>query len=440
MRNCVVRGLATAVLLGGSAALVGCSGSDDAPGDAGGEDPGAPAASSHHLGALHQHTSYSDGHPTAIPADMFRQSRERGLAFNAATEHSDFLFLPVVPIFECLLPEDPNLLECLGSRLEEPGRMALLKWRQTQEQARGESSENFVGIRGFEWTNPRHGHINVYFSRHYVSAFIDGGIITMNAFWNWFTRPTSLLGGADALLSFNHPGREDTFADFDPGYTWNDVEFVPEVAPRAFGMEVFNRGSRRNFDEFYVRALDNGWHLAPIGSEDHHEVDWGALYLAKTSIITDDLSEEGLHDAMLQRRVYALLDNNAQSLADFACLTWRADDEEMGSVLVRAPEDNVRLRGTAFLRDGEGQCTQQPYDGRMEIVTTGELLGRVVAEGNALEGTLTHRVRAGDEQVGPHDQAWYILRLRNRDDEVVAYSAPVWIGETRAPREGLLAP
>lgn len=426
-RSGVLAGVLAAV------ALVACGGSEP-PANAGGADEPPQRSATHHFGALHQHTSFSDGHPNAIPADMFRQTRERGLAFSAASEHSDFLFLPVVPIFECLLPEDPNLLDCLGSRLEQPDRMAIFKWQQTLEQARGESTEDYVGIRGFEWTNPRHGHINVYFSRHYVSAFLDGGILTMEAFWNWFTRPTSLLGGSDGLMSFNHPGREDTFADFDPGYTWNDVEYVPEAAPRAIGMEVFNRGGRRNFDEFYVRALDNGWHLAPIGSEDHHGSDWGALDLAKTSIITDDLSEDGLRAAMLERNVYALLDNDAASLADFACLRWRADGEEMGAALIREPDATVRLRAAAFRRDSEGRCTAQPYPGRMEIVTSGELLGRVIAEADAESGALERVVRAGDNRVGPNEQAWYLLRLRNRNDDVVAFSAPVWIGESRAPR------
>lgn len=384
---------------------------------------------------MHQHSGFSDGFPTSIPADYFRQARDRGLRFNSSAEHSDFLFLPLLPLLECLIPTDPTLIACLGDRISEPDRISLLKWRDTLVQARGESRDEFVGIRGFEWTNPRHGHINVYFSENYISVFIGVGILTMDAFWSWFTRPTNMFGGADGLGSFNHPGREDSLAGFDPGFTWNDMAYVAEAADRMIGIELFNRSGRRGFEEFYFRALDNGWHLAPIGSEDHHDLEWGALNLAKTSIITDDLSEEGLKTAMKDRRVYALLENSAQSWADFACLHFDADGEPMGSILLRAPGDTVRLRASATLRDSNGDCNSQPYPGQLELVTSGAIDGIVVATADSRQGRLEHSVDAGEKRVGPNQQAWYLLRLFNDAGETTAYSAPIWIGESRAPRQ-----
>lgn len=424
MAWCVAAGLVT----GGGLAACGSSS------DGGGTAPGAPEQPPHHLGAMHQHSAFSDGHPLAIPADYFRQARERGLAFNASAEHSDFLFLPVVPLFECLIPSEPSLLECLTDRLTNADRVSLFKWRDTLEQARGESREHFVGIRGFEWTNPRHGHINVYFSQHYASALLDGGILTMQAFWSWFTRSPSLLGGADGIMTFNHPGREDTFADFDPGFTFNGMEYVPEAAARMVGVEVFNRGNRRDFVEWWVRALDQGWHAAPIGSEDHHGLDWGALDLAKTSIVTDDLSEAGLRAAFLQRRFYALLDNDAESLADYACIVLSADGAPMGSELLRADGERVTLEGAVFMRDTTGACTAQPFAGRVELVTTGDAEGVVVADQRTDAGTLRWETTAGEHAVGPYAQSWYFLRVRRDDDTIVGYSAPVWIGPQPSSR------
>lgn len=416
--------------------LAGCGSSSNPAGGNGGDGTAGEnvAESRHLLGAAHQHSAFSDGHPTAIPADYFRQARERGLAFNFSAEHSDFLFLPVVPAVECTLPEPPTLLDCLEDRLSGADRRSLFKWADTLNMARGESTDHFTGVRGFEWTNQRHGHINVYFSQNYTSAVLDGGMVTMDLFWSWFTRPVAALGGADGLASFNHPGREDTFAAFDPGYTWDGLAYIPDAAPRMVGLEVFNRGSARNFLEFFVLALDNGWHVAPVGSEDHHGLDWGALNLAKTSIVTDDLSEAGLKAAMRQRRIYALLDSEAQSLADFACLHFFADDAFMGAELLREAGETVTLRGSAYQRDSNGDCTRQPYQGQLQILTSGGENGAIVADASANAGELVHRVSAGAGRVGPNAQAWYVLRLLRDEDTVVAYSAPVWIGEGTAPR------
>src|SRR5918998_1752777 len=149
-------------------------------------------------GAIHEHTAYSDGEPGTRPAHAFR------------------------------------------------------RWAAIAEQADAATDSSFVGVRGFEWTNDRHGHINVLFSRNYTNAKVDLGYLSMDFFWRWFTKPPSLGGGADGLGTFNHPSRR-TIGDIlpggllgflppaeQPGTQWDDFRHVPAADRRMVGMELFN--------------------------------------------------------------------------------------------------------------------------------------------------------------------------------------------------------
>jgi len=42
-------------------------------------------------GLMHEHSSYSDGEPTSIPADYFRIAQTAGYSFVGSSEHSDSL-------------------------------------------------------------------------------------------------------------------------------------------------------------------------------------------------------------------------------------------------------------------------------------------------------------------------------------------------------------
>src|SRR5437867_13240439 len=126
---------------------------------------GQPPASSHHLvidtaqqalslsrplhhhrlhlfyGDLHNHTGYSGG--TGRPEDALRQMRERGLHFAAITDHGEF--------FD-----------------RETAIREADKWAAAAQQVAAATDEAFVAIRGFEWSSPRHGHSNVWWSAAYT--------------------------------------------------------------------------------------------------------------------------------------------------------------------------------------------------------------------------------------------------------------------------------
>src|SRR5689334_24040140 len=85
-------------------------------------------------GDLHNHTGYSDG--VGRPEDALRQMRTRGLHFAAITDHGEWLDRETVI-------RDAE------------------KWAAAARQGAAHSDDDFVAIRGFEWSSPHQGHSNV---------------------------------------------------------------------------------------------------------------------------------------------------------------------------------------------------------------------------------------------------------------------------------------
>lgn len=363
-----------------------------------GADGAAPPAFKRFIGALHEHSAYSDGWPGTRPSDYFAAGRAAGLDFMGSGEHSDNSSVPMTFNEQCL---GPDLSLCVGGDDEQPAD-SLRKWDATLEQARASSDATFTGFRGFEWTSDRFNHINVYLSENFTTAKTDGGYATLDAFWRWFTKPAALGGGGDGLATFNHPGSKKLLED-DAARDFNGFAYVPAADARMIAMEVFNGqrdyGSRGDGSGYYVRALDAGWHIGAIGAEDSHgeatEM-WASPDLAKTVILATNNSESSLRAAMLARRFYAVRSSGIS-------LEFTVDGEEMGSRLVRPVNAELQVLARS-----------NPNDLALELVTSG---GKVVGTGT---GTMELKLPAAAEH------RYYFLRAR-RGDEVVAYSSPVWI-------------
>ncbi|MEX2393780.1 MAG: hypothetical protein WD826_04800, partial [Actinomycetota bacterium] len=185
----------------------------------------------HLVGALHNHSGYSDGPPRTTPGTYFANGKAAGLDFMGSSEHSDNADVPVTANEVCLSERAPD---CVATDAD-----SLRKWDATLEQADAASTANYTAFRGFEWTSDRFDHINVYLSANDTNAKIDGGYAAMDTFWDWFTRSPGLGGGADGLGTFNHPGLKN-LDDADPTAQWNDFAYVPSADRRMVGIEVFN--------------------------------------------------------------------------------------------------------------------------------------------------------------------------------------------------------
>lgn len=370
-------------------------------------------------GTMHEHSSYSDGDITKIPADYFATIKQNGYSFAGSSEHSDTLdtgnFISVGS--DCFTTPD-GFLTCLTPSVDE-----LAKWSAVASQAATVSDAmSFLAIRGFEWTSDRFGHINVYFSQNFSNAKTDGGFVgTMESFWSWLARdpampglggsvtsPVPFGGGGDGLAHFNHPG-DKCLSDADPGCDWNGYALVPAVVPQMFGMELYNPGNNDDrYHPFYTRALDAGWQLAPIGSEDEHELKYGSEERAKTLTYATALTTEGFKEAWSARRTMALspgIHLRGELLAEEA--------HPMGSTLNCTAGSSVPMTVKLTQKDGSA------YTGEYRLFSnTGVLVETITGESARFELTAP---ASGETR-------WFMVRAHGgADGKSVAYFAPVWL-------------
>ena len=288
------------------------------PGYAATSDPSPRGRFDWKIGALHEHSGYSDGDIDSVPRDYF-EAAKTGINATASGVQLDFLFssehtdnAQITPTTNATCVSDPSRsVDC--THLED--NSFWWKWQATLRQAREASTPSFTAMRGFEWTNDFYNHMNVYFSTNFRNVKIDGSYLSMDRMWQWLQRPVAEGGGADGLVTFNHPGSSPKLSPFDGGFphsellgenttldNWNEVAYVPAVDARVVGMEV-NGGEDI---EWFVRALTNGWHIGPVAAEDHHERSWASEAMHKTMVLTKGSSPRDYYWALANRRTVAV--------------------------------------------------------------------------------------------------------------------------------------
>lgn len=362
----------------------------------------------HYIGSTHQHSGYSDGYPGTTPRDYFDRGQINGFDFVLGADHSDFYSIPLTLHEACA---SADLLDCISIDLTDP-LGSIFKWPTFADIAKDKTLDGqFVAVRGFEWTSDRFGHINVYFSENITNAKTDGGYVLMPTFWQWFTNePTAIpglsvllggYGGGDAVGVFNHPGDKSLF-DTDPGFNWNNFEYVPDADSQMVGIEVFNDGRdyASNGRAYYQQALDAGWHVGAMASEDHHGTDWSNDDTEKSVMLTENLTTEGIKSAMKNRRMYAVRDFDLR-------MDFFAGNAIMGSQIERKTGSLVTLAGTVY--------------------TTTKHTIELVSNNNEIVATFNNGVFSYDVIVS-EEEKWYYLRVANTDDDrSLAYSSPIWI-------------
>jgi hypothetical protein len=299
--------------------------------------PGADRASRLFTGTsvahadLHNHSLASDG--DGDPALAFESMRSHGLDIAALTDHattSKFAKPPCGDNAECH--------SLLG--IDEAS------WARAGELADAAQADGaFTALRGFEWSSPTLGHMNVWFSQTWIDplstagassgeglgqhltqgfefippsplgAPVDGAVrlaptngSTMRPFYEWLTAPAdtpAVGGGADALAGFNHPGRE-------PG-RFGYFTYDPRLRDRVVSLEMFNRkedylfeGTNDGQPSPLVECLAAGWRPGLIGVTDEHGTNWGSdPAKGRAGVWIEELTRGGVRDAMLARRVFA---------------------------------------------------------------------------------------------------------------------------------------
>ncbi len=241
---------------------------------------------------LHNHTLLSDG--DGDPALAFDSMRGAGLDVAALTDHATY---------------SDNALGVLTDALPQDYRQAAgltpNGWARTREYADAANTDGaFTAIRGFEWSEPLLGHVNVWFTEHYVDVLQAG---LMAPLLEWLRREPGLVldGGADGIAGFNHPGRE-------PG-RFEEFRFDPAARDQMVSLELFNRRDDYLFKGWadeksspLCACLNAGWRTGITGVTDEHGVDWGHPEgKGRTGLWVADHSRAGVKAAMQARRFFA---------------------------------------------------------------------------------------------------------------------------------------
>lgn len=235
---------------------------------------------------LHNHTWLSDGR--GDPERAFASMRAAGLDVAALTDHavlasvvSDLVDLPLARVVGGIDAKAWERLGALADAAHEDG--------------------TFVAWRGFEWSNPVLGHVNVWGTEHYTDPLRTLGR-DLAALYRWLADG----GGGVGLASFNHPGRTGPLR-------FRGFRLEPALSERMVGLEVFNKtfdyvftGATSRRRSALVECLDAGWRPGLLGVSDEHGTDWGVPEgKGRTGLYVRALTREGVREALLARRCFA---------------------------------------------------------------------------------------------------------------------------------------
>lgn len=333
-----------------------------------------------YFGQLHSHTNLSDG--TGTPDQAFTYARDEAkVDYVAITDHSNWFDNDVTGV---------SLASAEGST----------EWKQIKEKAE-QYTENgkFVGIGAFEMTwsgsTGGWGHINTFNTPGFLSR--NNKDITLQKYYEEIAKQPQ------SISQLNHPGK--TFGDFaDFGFYSAAVDQVVNLIEVGNGEGPIRGSGYFPSYEYYTRALDKGWHVAPSNNQDNHKGKWGNANTAKTVMIAPELTREALYDAMRNKRVYSTEDENLQ-------IMYKVNNQVMGSSIGNPSALNVSIQITD--PDAADKI------GKVSIIANG---GTVVTS-KSFSGNTANWEFTLDPQYN-----YYYVRV-DQEDKDIAVTAPVWIGE-----------
>ena len=341
-----------------------------------------------YFGQLHSHTNISDG--AGDVEDAFKHAAGvENLDFLAVTDHSNSFDNENDPCVD------------LGADLMGVSD----EWKQGHDAADAiteQSNGTFVGIYGFEMTwSGGFGHINTFNTPGFESRNSDEFPNNPTGHVNYYNK---LVEVEESLSQFNHPGT--TFGDFaDFGYYSQAYDERINLIEVGNGEGAIGQSGYFPSYEYYTRALDKGWHVAPTNNQDNHKGNWGDSNTARSVVLASELTEEAIYDAIANHRVYATEDNDLSIL-------YSLNDNVMGSII--GEQDAIEIE--AQISDPTDSA-----DMTVEVIVNGGLvIGSKTLSGG--EGTVTFNFDS-------NDYSYYYLRVTQADKNI-AVTALVWTGES----------
>ena len=355
-----------------------------------------------YFGQLHSHTQYSDGAGSLESALSYVKNLPdtANVDFVAFTDHSNY--------FDSTSAANPEGALYDMSLASASSQQTWKSYKDAVAAFNAENAGSMVAMAGFEMTwSGGPGHINTFNTPGIVSrnnATLNNK--TKDAGMQAYYKLLSQSEGANALSQFNHPGT--TFGNFiDFGY-WDAV-----IDTRMYMVEVGNgegqigAGGYYPSYEQYIMALDKGWHVAPTNNQDNHQGRWGNANDARDVVLTDDFTEDGIYEAIRNRRMYATEDKNLE-------LDYTVNGNMMGSI-IDVPE---KLSFEVSFNDPD----------RTDSIAKVEL----VANSGKVAYTWDNAADLAKGSVSvtlDPEYTYYFVRVTEGDGDL-AVTAPVWVGES----------
>lgn len=240
---------------------------------------------------LHNHSLFSDGE--GDPRRAFAQLRQAGLDVAALTDHAS---IPAHVVGGLRRHDYPSARGFALVRTV-PSSLDASEWSAAGRIADAyDEPGSFTALRGFEWTEPWIGHVNVWFSDAFLPVTTPGTVAGLHQ-WLVADEPGALFG-------YNHPGREE--GRFD------DFALAPALVQRMVSLEMFNR-----FDDYVAVGVDvgraspllqclrAGWRPGLAGVSDEHGRHYGLRGKGRTGLWCVEHSRAGVREALSQRRMFA---------------------------------------------------------------------------------------------------------------------------------------
>lgn len=336
---------------------------------------------------MHNHTVMSDGDGRAELA--FASMREAGLDVAALTDHATIFAI------DGLSSGEWSTQATLANAANDPGQ--------------------FTAIRGFEWSHPTHGHINIWNTADFADLLRAG---SPGSLYGWLT------GRPSGLASFNHPGRELG--------RFNNFSFNAGARNQIVGLEMFNRTDDYLFEGWssgmtspLVACLNAGWRPGLMGASDEHGTSWGFHEgKGRSGLWVSENTRAAVFEAMAARRCFAT---------------------RVSGLRVDATANGVRMGGTLNVTGGDVRflldVDRGPvWDGkplRIQVLRPGSAAPTVVAVVDTVNGTVADFTVPLTASGGN----WVVLRVSDPslpsgtpgptghpcNDFGVAYTSPWWL-------------
>nr|WP_272509046.1 CehA/McbA family metallohydrolase [Clostridium ganghwense] len=315
-----------------------------------------------YYGVPHAHTSYSDGKGT--PTEAYMHAKNDNLDFLIITDHSGSL------VRSKLNKEVPNY--------------EMLK---IEADVINQKHNDFLALIGFETKTALWHHCNVINAKDVIGKKTRK---KTEKLYDWLHNKDNIV------LSINHPSR-----------SCKNLPYLIEFDEFINLIEVGNGSPPREYrrsEEYYFKALDNGWHVGAINGQDNHSETWGDADNL-TVVISDKLDIDSFINAMKLRRVYS---TETRTLK----LTVKGNDHWMGSILDLNKGDKLNLQIAA--EDKSNPIT------KIQIISNGGniLNEKMFSKTNTAEWDLSFTIT--------EDSSWYVVKVIHSNDKQ-GISSPIFV-------------